>query len=313
MSCLCKFAVLLSALGLASVLGYLMWVTYGLEDHKAPLTVAPVRVGFTNNGNTCYQNALLQNLVRLPQMEAWARANQRDPHFDVSASLSQLWFDVNMVQRTPVNPSYVRDALSAGSATRWNNGETQDSQDFYMALMTSLEDSDVLSTARFSRTDRATCVECGRDYSALGSNVVLIADFDGTDELNLQTYLRDLTSQATEQCPLCQNAEGRAITIIDPMPEILAVHFTRINADGGERLLDNTVAFPLERMQLNGRFYNLSGMVDYQGTRSAGHYVATVKNHTDGVWFHYDDETVTEVPSSAVITTQSYVAFFIAA
>jgi ubiquitin C-terminal hydrolase len=62
-------------------------------------------------------------------------------------------------------------------------------------------------------------------------------------------------------------------------------------------------------MHFNGRDYDLSGMVDFQGA----HFVATVKDRTDGNWYKYDDSTVSQVPRTAVISNHSYMAFFVAA
>ncbi|KAF4661520.1 Ubiquitin carboxyl-terminal hydrolase 31 [Perkinsus chesapeaki] len=51
--------------------------------------------------------------------------------------------------------------------------------------------------------------------------------------------------------------------------------------------------------------YSVFAVINHNGSLRSGHYTATCRNRTDGKWYNFDDETVTEVKGSDVITEQA--------
>ncbi|EER02946.1 ubiquitin specific protease, putative, partial [Perkinsus marinus ATCC 50983] len=55
--------------------------------------------------------------------------------------------------------------------------------------------------------------------------------------------------------------------------------------------------------------YSVFAVINHSGSLRSGHYTATCRNRTDGEWYNFDDETVTKVETSDVITEEAYCIF----
>lgn len=57
--------------------------------------------------------------------------------------------------------------------------------------------------------------------------------------------------------------------------------------------------------------YDLYAVCNHHGTMQAGHYTAFCKNPVNGLWYHYDDSTVTTVTDeSHIVTEDAYILFY---
>ena len=56
--------------------------------------------------------------------------------------------------------------------------------------------------------------------------------------------------------------------------------------------------------------YDLYGVVNHYGTMNFGHYTAFCKDDAEGVWHTYDDQSVSSMKESQVITDAAYVLFY---
>ena len=82
--------------------------------------------------------------------------------------------------------------------------------------------------------------------------------------------------------------------------------------------INTFVDFPIDNLLLEARdgklnrSYNLYGVVNHSGSLDGGHYIAYSRNfeRKDNRWFKYDDQDVSLVPVSEVITQNAYVLFY---
>ena len=59
------------------------------------------------------------------------------------------------------------------------------------------------------------------------------------------------------------------------------------------------------------RSYDLYGVVNHSGSLEGGHYIAYSRNlKLNNGWHRYDDQDVTAVAASEVITQNAYVLFY---
>lgn len=59
--------------------------------------------------------------------------------------------------------------------------------------------------------------------------------------------------------------------------------------------------------------YDLIGVVDHTGSLEGGHYTAICKSERNGVfkWNKYDDQDVYEISQSEVVSSKSYLLFYV--
>lgn len=100
------------------------------------------------------------------------------------------------------------------------------------------------------------------------------------------------------------------------LPDVLIISLKRFN--DSLKKDSRTVTFPLENMDLSkyvigynpsSYVYDLYGVCDHMGSTIGGHYTASIKN-PNGRWYQMDDRTVTEIPSSKVVTAGAYCLFY---
>ncbi|GME81715.1 unnamed protein product [Ambrosiozyma monospora] len=59
-----------------------------------------------------------------------------------------------------------------------------------------------------------------------------------------------------------------------------------------------------------GHVYQLFAVVCHIGSVNTGHYISMVKNR-EGLWFKFDDATVTMVSQDEVLNSRAYLLFYI--
>jgi ubiquitin carboxyl-terminal hydrolase 8 len=100
-------------------------------------------------------------------------------------------------------------------------------------------------------------------------------------------------------------------------PKILIFTLKRFSFDGVHKI-NSMVNFPLDGLDLskyvNGYrpskyVYDLYGVCCHYGILNGGHYTAMVK-HSDGAWFHYNDDRVQRITANEVVSPHAYCLFY---
>jgi ubiquitin C-terminal hydrolase len=127
-----------------------------------------------------------------------------------------------------------------------------------------------------------------------------IQNTDGTENYgDLDTCFAEYFHAGLLETPI-QGKEGFLQQVkVYQWPQVLVVCLKRYHYDnetGKTTKLSHFVHVP-ERMDRDGHTFLLHGVVYHHGTTpTGGHYVSDVRNSA-GEWFHYDDSTVTQLPS----------------
>jgi len=123
---------------------------------------------------------------------------------------------------------------------------------------------------------------------------------DGTENYtDLDTCFSEYFHAGLLETPV-QGKEGYYQKVsVYKWPQVLVVCLKRFHYDVETEettKLSHFVHVP-ERMERDGHTFQLHGIVYHDGlTSKGGHYVSDVRSPT-GEWFHYDDSTVTRLPS----------------
>ncbi|XP_030374961.1 ubiquitin carboxyl-terminal hydrolase 8 isoform X2 [Scaptodrosophila lebanonensis] len=128
-------------------------------------------------------------------------------------------------------------------------------------------------------------------------------------------------------CPGCKTKRDAIKKLdISKLPPVLVVHLKRFYADpadtGAYIKKQNYLRFPLENMDMTPyiaraesrsitpKTYNLYGVSNHYGSMESGHYTAFCKSANYGRWFKFDDQTVTALDASAVVSSAAYILFY---
>lgn len=170
-----------------------------------------------------------------------------------------------------------------------------------------------------------TCVHCKFMSKALEAFTCLTLPIQEgcgrtTIKTSLEMFLRRerISDEAAWQCPTCkQKRDAEKCTYIYKLPKVLVIHLKRFSYDGLWRQKISTfVDFPIDNLTIeardeSNRSYSLYGVVNHTGSLEGGHYISFGRNLEMGInWQRYDDQDVSPVSASDVITQNAYVLFY---
>jgi len=101
------------------------------------------------------------------------------------------------------------------------------------------------------------------------------------------------------------------------LPKILVVFFKRFNSNGAK--LNNYVDFPLKDLNMSkyvsgynksNSIYDLIAVSNHEGGCNGGHYFAYCKN-ADGNWYKFNDNVVSTLQTSRVVSSSAYCLFYV--
>ena len=100
-------------------------------------------------------------------------------------------------------------------------------------------------------------------------------------------------------------------------PNILVIDFKRFNARFQKNQI--LITFPIDNLDLSEYVigykkevykYELYGVCNHSGNVMGGHYTSYIKN-ANGIWYHFNDTSVSEVKSvETIISPKAYVLFY---
>ncbi|KAJ5075809.1 ubiquitin carboxyl-terminal hydrolase [Anaeramoeba ignava] len=285
--------------------------------------------GFSNIGNNCYINSVLQSLYHCEKFKEKIiefKKNQTENEketFLLENLLSELFCKINDSEKQigSISPSnFVKKFLKKTSNLRYRRQE--DAHEFFETLMDSFEQSiqksDQISQKGkqelsliyqlFSGEENSfiKCLECG---SIRGPNVNKFVDIPLDIFLNesLQSCLkrRNLPEKMDGDnkifCEKCnKNTSSEKFSKIVKFPKILVFQFKRFQftMNQGQKKLFEKILFPFElkveeesKKGIKTKHYDLNAIVVHIGkTIKRGHYISYSK--VQDKWFCFDDSKV---------------------
>ncbi|KAL7730631.1 hypothetical protein ACLKA6_003409 [Drosophila palustris] len=128
-------------------------------------------------------------------------------------------------------------------------------------------------------------------------------------------------------CPTCKTKRDAIKKLdISKLPPVLVVHLKRFYADpsntGAYIKKQSYLEFPLENLDMKPyiaraesrtqtpKTYKLYAVSNHYGTMEGGHYTAFCKSDSYGRWYKFDDQVVSTLDSSNVVSSAAYILFY---
>ncbi|XP_001359977.2 ubiquitin carboxyl-terminal hydrolase 8 isoform X1 [Drosophila pseudoobscura] len=128
-------------------------------------------------------------------------------------------------------------------------------------------------------------------------------------------------------CPNCKTKRAAIKKLdISKLPPVLVVHLKRFYADtsntGSYAKKQNFLSFPLQNLEMSPyiaraesraakpKTYQLYAVSNHYGTMEGGHYTAFCKSPNYGRWYKFDDQVVSTLDTSNVISSAAYILFY---
>ncbi|XP_050327613.1 ubiquitin carboxyl-terminal hydrolase 8 isoform X1 [Bactrocera neohumeralis] len=129
-------------------------------------------------------------------------------------------------------------------------------------------------------------------------------------------------------CPNCKTKRDAVKKLdISKLPPVLVIHMKRFYADtdavgNSYKKKQNYVRFPLENLDMTPyiaksesrsvtpKTYQLYGVSNHYGSMESGHYTAFCKSGNYGRWFKFDDQVVSPLDTSNVVSSAAYILFY---
>ncbi|MCK5632343.1 ubiquitin carboxyl-terminal hydrolase [bacterium] len=237
--------------------------------------------GLPNVGNSCYMNASLQCLFRIPEVAHLIKSTINDKQ-DVSF-LCQCKEVVEATKRNDNEAVLIRitELFEQVNERLFNNQDKQqeDALDFLIRL---IDDIPALqSLFCFSLNTTISCTQCSK---VLRSANQIISDLP-LDAFQPKTIDGIFCSHCS-----CSYVTAKKELKLNNYPPYLLVDCEQICGENSSALMSSS-----NSNQSNFSGYELIGIVLHEGTKQMGHFVAFVKEFSSGQWYLCDDAYVSKL------------------
>ena len=288
-------------------------------------------VGFTNKGNTCYANSILQVLSVVPNL--WNRVPSESNILWPMLRAISLNMAVKKNSTKPVDPSNFLWALKRKLfiilGVSFNFNTHQDVAEILQVVLDELKGISIAASHLICNTQKIT-VSCNTCFCSSVSEenldiVTLPVTADIQTSMNKFLKPEILTSQNKWFCPSCNLLceSTRETCIINSAP-ILIIQLCRFSNQGGQLVKnvnffsctwgepnkDLTVPITVEDKVSFTDKYSLIATINHLGTLNRGHYWAFIKDLHYSFWYSCNDKPVFNVEENYVNNATSYILFY---
>ncbi|KAF8644170.1 hypothetical protein HU200_066546 [Digitaria exilis] len=277
--------------------------------------------GLTNLGATCYANSILQCLYMNTSFRSGIFSLEMDvlKKHPVLDQLAQLFVQLHSSKMAFIDSAPFIKALEL------DNGVQQDSHEFLTLFLSLLEQSLSHSKVPGARTivqhlfcgsvsHVTRCSACRKDSAAsskMEDFYELELNIKGLNSLeeSLNDYFSEEALDGENQyfCESCQKRVDATRCIkLQSLPPVVNFQLKRyvfLPKTTTKKKISSTFSFP-GQLDLGKRLsnpsssciYDLAAILIHKGTgANSGHYVAHIKDESNGQWWEFDDETVSKL------------------
>lgn len=277
--------------------------------------------GLTNLGATCYANSILQCLYMNIAFRSGIFSLELDvlKKHPVLDQLARLFAQLHSSRMSFIDSAPFIKTLEL------DNGVQQDSHEFLTLFLSLLEQSLSHSKVPGARTivqnlfcgsvsHVTRCSSCGKESAAsskMEDFYELELNIKGLNNLeeSLNEYFSEEALDGENQyfCESCQKRVDatRCIKLrsLPPVVNFQLKRYVFLPKTTTKKKISSTFSFP-GQLDLGKRLsnpsssytYDLSAILIHKGTgANSGHYVAHIKDESNGQWWEFDDETVSKL------------------
>lgn len=274
--------------------------------------------GFTNLGNTCYMNSVLQCLKNTIPLSEYFIVRQLCCDNNLVNTYIELVQECWSISKGIIRPLKFKFAL--GKSNELFRGSSQhDAQELLVYLLDTIHESikinnkSIVSDLFYGKYKQTICCPNCENKSItyqpfIDMQLELVGD-TLDDCLNKFTEKEILDNDNKWTCNKCkENVQAIKKMDIDVKPNYLIVSLKRFDK---HRKLNKFIDVPLNNFNVDGTKYKLYATINHFGGKNGGHYTSCIKR-VNGNWYNANDSNYQQINNKKhIINKSNYILFFL--
>ncbi|CAF1059622.1 unnamed protein product [Adineta ricciae] len=312
--------------------------------------IPPGLCGLDNSGNTCYMNSALQCLSNIQPLtdffiheETYKFVNSNNPAGTggrVALAYSSLIQEMWSAKLDKCTPTMLKEAIDRYT-TQFTAYEQHDSQEFMGFILDALHEDLLSSQTRSSPISRlfqgqlessVRCWKCDTVVQTVSAfNFLSMPITSSKSRTNLSECMEEFLKPETIgkhgkwYCNNCrQQTDARRYMKIKSLPPVLILQLRRFDTFPGRQInnkkIRTSVDYPVENLSPHDLAADLSSTARYDlvavsihrgATLQSGHYLTIAMNHTNKLWYEFDDSLVTSANPEDIRNQDAYILCYV--
>ncbi|CAF1062814.1 unnamed protein product [Adineta ricciae] len=312
--------------------------------------IPPGLCGLDNSGNTCYMNSALQCLSNIQPLtnffiheQIWKFVNSNNPAGTggcAASAYSSLIQEMWSAKLEKCTPTMLKEAIDRYT-TQFTAYEQHDSQEFMGFLLDALHEDLLNSQTRSSPISdlfqgqlesSVRCWKCDTDVKTVSAfNFLSLPIISSKSRTNLSECMEEFLKPETIgthgkwYCNIChQQTDARKYKKIKSLPPVLILQLRRFDIFPGRQInnkkIRTIVDYPVQNLSPHDLALNSSSTTRYDlvaisihrgATLQSGHYLTIAMNHTNKLWYEFDDSFVTSANPKDITNQDAYILCYV--